>query len=260
MSKPSAVFESFKCYQELVGADDDTLKKMLHAGCSELPYGNFEDALTEVWIQYLNFVTGIPWIREYENGARPSNHGDGGGTTSPDGQYGTFFIMWADDEMHLPITSYGTKIIDGIEQRDVCESVRTLEKFTARLRVFRESGRANRGQNVIDMQAPARSAMDVLTWAKRRTNHEMMRAALWEYGIQMDTKPMSRVINGANLVNKTWERQATTNLEFFACTTSNLRTPVIAFDCKKVEIEVCDNPQAEALALEESKPTGDMKC
>jgi hypothetical protein len=232
MTQPST-FAAFKDLVELTGATDAELANMLSRGCADLPIANFEDALTEALLRFMRHLTGVPWVRPYQEGARPSEV-----TGAKDGQYG---ICWL-----LSVTPRGTpktSFLESIDpntnlaRQDYCEVVSQMHRYSWQLDVYRDAGDPNRRQTTPTVQQPAGSAIDVLIRAGMKMQHIRARNALSESGIQYNSKPISGIRNIPNeLVKNSFETRATANLEVFACPVSSIRAPTFGavdfeFEC-----------------------------
>lgn len=215
---PADAFAQFKDLKDLTQASDAEVKAMLIYGCKQAPLTNFEDVMTEQLVRLFRHVTGVTWIRGWEQGARPGS------------QYGTIW-MYGSKTIGQPTLEY-QQVVDGATlevQDDLCEVVYQTFEFQFQLDSYRDSGVANRDQLEGQQTAPGLSAVDVLHRLIATFGHPRFRAALRESCIQPGAPLFGAVRNLAKpLVQNTFESRA--NVDFFvrAQVMSSLRTPTFA--------------------------------
>lgn len=225
--KPSE-FLALKDLQELTGATDGQLNDMLALGCSELPIANYEDVITEKLLRVFRHITGVPWIRGFQQGARP------------DGQYGTIWLMLA-RPINQPQIEHRT-VVDietGEPRQDLCEVVTQHVEYTFQLDAYAENGTGNREQDAgaMILDQPSLSAFDVMTRLVAAFGHRRFRMALEEHCLQLDGKPFGDIRNYAKpLVHSTFEARAGVDFRVHAGVVSSLRTPTFG------EIDIPDFP------------------
>jgi hypothetical protein len=207
---------------------------MLVRGCSDLPLANFEDAFLEAVLRLLRHLTGVPWVRAFQEGARPTT----GTTGVPDGQYGIVSLIGVTDH-GSPMISQGDVInpATGELRDDKCELVTQMLRYSLQLDVYRDAGRGNRQQETAQVQQPPGSAIDVLIRLKMKLGHTRVREAFKQFAMQYRTKPIGPINNlPQELVKNTFENRATATLELLACPVSSLRVPTFGdqpfdFEC-----------------------------
>lgn len=244
--KPAEQFESFKDLQEILDASDEELGKLLKFGCEVAPVANFEDSMTEVLLRYFRYITGVPWVRAFQNGARPNQPLTG----VQEGQYGTLFLL--SYEPLIAPYHINHQVIDpetGEPRQDLCEEFSVLGKYTFQMDVYRDAGQAQRSQETNGVQTPVGSAFDVLLRAKLRMNHHRMQSALRQYCIQFNSNAITGVVNlPPELIQSTYETRANATLEVYAAPVSTMRLPTTDFipvEINECEIEHEPEPEPE---------------
>lgn len=225
---------AFADLQSLTGASDSQLTAMLAFGCAEQPIANFEDAITERLVRFFRHITGVPWVRGWQNGARP----DQAETGLPAGQYGTVWLR-AVQPVSAPIVEIERSVdpVTGLLRRDGCEIVRQQMRYEFQLDVYRDAGAATRQQENDIEQTPAGSAIDVLLRLQLRLSLSRARAALAESCLDMDRHPVTGIINLPQpLVQNTFETRANATFRVYAAPLQGWREPLVAeadfvFDC-----------------------------
>jgi hypothetical protein len=212
---PVQNFSAFKDLQELTGATDSEIEAMLVYGCKQSPAANFEDVVTEHLLRLFRAITGVQWIRGWEQGARP------------DGQFATVWL-YGSKMIGPPEVEYVT-VIDGATNTvlpDLCEVVYQHIQYQFQLDSYRDNGAGNRNQDGAVQQGPKFSAVDVLTRLTTAFGHSRFRDALREQCLYLNSKPFGDIRNLAKpLVQNTYEGRA--NVDFFVHvrTMSSLRSP-----------------------------------
>jgi hypothetical protein len=212
---PASTFAAFADLAEITQATDTELSDMLVYGCKQAPITNFEDVMTEYLLRMFRAVTGVPWVRGWEQGARPA------------GQFATIWVYSA-TAIGAPVTEYA-QVIDGatnVVQPDLCEVVYQEYRYQFQLDSYRDSGVPNRNQDLTLTTAPRLSAIDVLTRLRTALSHPRMRAALAEQCIYLGGPAFGIIRNLAKLmVQNTYESRASVDFFIHARTMSSLRAP-----------------------------------
>ena len=176
MTLPADDFAAFADLRDLTGASDAQLAAMLARGCADLPSVNFEDAMSEALCRLFRHVTGIPWVRGWQEGLRPDAV-----TTVPDGQYGTVWLLSA-SPIGAPVTTHRDSLDAGGNLRDdKCEEVAQMMRYSWQLDVYRDAGQATRREENAAVQQPVGSALDVLVRLGIALDHYRVRQAAREY-------------------------------------------------------------------------------
>lgn len=219
---PAEQFEAFNDLKEVIGVTDEELALLLKHNCSQAPMVNYEDALIELLTRWLRYMTGIPWVRAFQHGARPNE--DETGVT--DGQYGTVQLLsWKPRTRmrydHLQLRP------DGTEYADFCEEYAFVGCYEFQLDVFRDAGIADKGQEGA-VQQPVGSAIDVLVRASIRMYHQRWRDALKQYCVKYEDNALCKIFNlPMEKVKETFESRAVGRLKIFASPASSMRVPGI---------------------------------
>lgn len=232
-------FQAFADYQSIVGAPDNEVSRLLQEQCGELTTGNWEDQMLTNLTRVFRFATGVPWVRGWENAARP----DETLTGVPDGQYGTIYLLEATPKgtpCRVQENVVNAEAPDGFS-KDFCERWSQQWCFTFQLDVYRDAGVANRSQENTDIQGPIGSAFDVLSRLQMRLHHTPFRDALKEKGIQYQSRMLSMLRSMPREVQGTWETRANTELTVFAQVTDTMRIPGIPPNTEvDVGLDECD--------------------
>ncbi len=220
--KPSDFAKSYKCYQDCIEASDADLAKLLRLGCGGVAVSAFEDAMVTTLGRWLRYMTGVPFVKAYQAAPRPEEK------ELMSGQYGTIHLLSVTGTGAAPVRSVSRVVIDGEEQWDLCENISRVGKYSFQLDVYRDSGQNEAGETDSTVRYPVGSAFDVLQRAKSRMLHHVHRAALSQYGLVYDDHAMERVLNlPPEKVQETYESRASANIEIMACSSSQMRQPVI---------------------------------
>jgi hypothetical protein len=216
--KASEAFAAFTDLQDATAATDEQLKGMLAFGCKAGIAANFEDVMTEQLIRLFRHITGVQWIRGWEQGARP-------------------------DAQHATVWLYGAKPIGSGEveyqevfnsqtnalETDLCEVVYQTFEYQFQLDVFGDSGVPSRNQELADTTGPRLSAADVLTRLITAFGHPRFRAALAESCLFLGYPPFGIVRNYAKpLIQNTNESRAGVDFFIRARPISSLRSPTFS--------------------------------
>lgn len=212
---PAQNFAQFLDLKELTQATDEQVIEMLVYGCKQGPVANFEDIMTERLLRLLRHMTGIPWVRGWEQGARP------------DSQYGTVWL-YGSKGIGQPQIEYN-RVIDGstnLELPDLCEVVYQTFEFQFQLDSYRDSGEPDRNQDITATTSPRMSAADVIHRVITAFGHPRFRAALAEGCMVLGSPPFGNVRNYAKpMIQNTFEGRAGVDFFVRAQTLSSLRSP-----------------------------------
>jgi hypothetical protein len=222
----AADFAAFADLKDLTGATDDQLAAMLARGCADLPTVNFEDAQSEVLCRLFRHVTGIPWVRGWQEALRPDAV-----TTVPDGQYGTVWLLSA-TPVGAPVTTHrDTRDGAGNIRADKCEEVAQLMRYTWQIDVYRDAGAATRREETPVVQHPAGSALDVMLRLSIALDHIRVRQAAREHCITWHSPAVTGARNLPQpLVQNTYESRATAELTTYGTPVSTIRVPTFGPD------------------------------
>ena len=212
---PAENFLSFKDLQDLTSATDQQIVDMLAFGCQQAPVANFEDVITEHLLRLFRHITGVLWVRGWEQGARP------------DGQYGTIWL-YASKTKGQPQIEYAS-VIDsntGLVVDDFCEVVYQPFEYQFQLDVYRDSGSSTRNQELSSATPPGLSAADVLHRLITALGHPRFRSALKEACLFLGTPSFGTVRNFAKpIIQNTFESRSGVDFYIRAATMSSLRSP-----------------------------------
>lgn len=213
--KASDAFAAFKDLQDLTDATDAEIMGMLAFGCKAGVAANFEDVLTEHLLRLFRHITGVDWVRGWEQGARP------------DKQYGTIWLYGA-KTIGAAEVEYA-KVLDsttGEEFQDLCEVVYQTFEFQFQLDVWRDSGVPNRNQEITSTTSPRLSAHDVVVRLITAFGHPRFRSALAEQCVYLGSPPFGATRNLAKEMRQnTFESRATVDFFVRVRPISSLRSP-----------------------------------
>lgn len=219
-------FAAFADLRDLTSASDEQLAAMLARGCADLSAVNFEDAMSEALCRLFRHVTGIPWVRGWQEGLRPDAI-----TGAPDGQYGTVWLLSA-SPVGAPVTTYlDSRDGAGNLRDDKCEQVAQMMRYSWQLDVYRDAGAATRREDNATIQHPVGSALDVLIRLGIALDHGRVRQAAREYCMSW----RSSAVQGARnlpqpLVQNAYETRATADFTTFGTPVSTIRAPTFGPD------------------------------
>lgn len=169
--KAAEAFAAFQDLQDLTQATDEQIASMLVYGCKAGVPANYEDVITEHLLRLFRHMTGVPWNRGWEQGARP------------DEQFGTTWLFAAKaigsaEIEYLPVFNTQTNAFE----QDYCEVVNQTFEYQFQLDVYGDTGIANRNQlqEVGITTEPRLSAIDVVTRLMTAFGHPRFRSALAE--------------------------------------------------------------------------------
>lgn len=212
---PSETFTSFKDLQDLTQATDAQVADMLAFGCTLGVAGNFEDVMTEHLLRLFRHITGVPWVRGWEQGARP------------DQQYGTIWLYGTKPEGSQEIeyrdvvNAATNELLD-----DLCEVSYQTFTYQFQLDVYRDSGLRHADQSGPAVTGPRLSAHDVILKLIASFGHPRFRRALAEQCLYLGFPPFGPTRNYAKeLVQNTFESRAGVDFYVKARTLSSLRSP-----------------------------------
>lgn len=213
--KAIEIAETFAALKDLTDATDEQLARMLVNGCSPVPAMNYEDAMTEHLLRVFRQITGVRWIRGWEQGSRP------------DSQYATLWLYAvnrigsAEIEYHRVFNSATNEYLD-----DLCEVSYQIFDYQFQLDVYRDNGVSNRNQETPVETGPRYSAVDVLTRLVTAFGHWRFREALLERCLSLGAPPFSQIRNLAKpMVQNTFEGRASVDFFIRGRTVSSLRSP-----------------------------------
>lgn len=213
MTTPGANFAAFQDLQDLTGATDAQLATMLKYGCTEQASVNYEDVVTEQLLRLFRHITGVPWIRGWEQGARP------------EGQYAAVWFFGA-RIVGSPVIDRRQVFIDNVLQDDMCEVVTQPAEYQFQLDVYRDNGAPRVDQDGAVLSQPRYSASDVLIRLATAFGHTRFRSALTEKCIFLDHAPFGSIRNlSKTLVQNTFETRASVDFHVRVNPTSSLRVP-----------------------------------
>lgn len=213
--KPADAFAAFQDLKDLTQASDAELAGMLAYGPMATPIANYEDAVTERLLRLFRAITGVPWIRGWEHGARPT------------GQYGTIWL-YSTKLIGLPTVELA-RVIQGSTNTvltDLCEVARQPIEYRFQLDVYRDGGAATRNQQGASDTAPRLSAADVLLRLAIAANLTRVRQALSDACLAFGSPAFGQVRNLAKeLAKNTYETHANVDLYIRAAPVASMRSP-----------------------------------
>jgi len=226
MTLAATDFAAFADLKDLTGASDTQLAAMLAQGCADLPAVNNEDAMSEALCRLFRHVTGIPWVRGWQEGLRPDAV-----TSVPDGQYGTVWLISA-TPIGAPVTSHRDSLDAlGNLRDDKCEEVAQLMRYAWQLDVYRDAGQATRREENSAVQQPVGSALDVLFRLGIALDHFRVRQAAREYCMTWRSSALTGARNLPQpLVQNAYENRATADLTIYGTPVSTIRVPTFGPD------------------------------
>lgn len=201
--KATEAFAAYKCLQDLTQATDAEVASMLVYGCKAGEPANFEDVVTQHLLRLFRHITGVDWIRGWEQGARP------------DKQYSTIWLYGA-KTVGQPEVEYHNvyRASDGVLLDDLCEVVYQTFEYQFQLDSYRDNGLPNRQQEIAAAGGPQYSAFDVLTRLIAALGHPRHRAALAEKCVYLGSPAFGQVRNYAKpIIQNTFEGRA--GVDFF---------------------------------------------
>lgn len=202
--KAVEAFAAYKDLQDLTQATDEEISGMLIYGCRIGEPANFEDVVTQHLLRLFRHITGVDWIRGWEQGVRP------------DKQYATLWL-YAAKTIGQPEVEYHPVIDATTGERldDYCEVVYQTFEYQFQLDSYRDNGVPNRQQEVAaNPTAPRYSAFDVLTKLITALGHPRHRSALAEKCVFLGSPAFGQVRNFAKpLMQNTFEGRA--GVDFF---------------------------------------------
>ena len=247
MTNPNE-FDSYRHLQEITNATDEQLMQMIAYACGDLPFANYEDAFLEVLLRYFRHISGVPWVRAWQQGARPTDQSTDGFIPA-NGQYGTIQLL-SFEPHSIPSHTYESRAdADGQPiATDVCEMISMSGKYVFQLDVYRDAGEGNRNQQGgATAQTPTGSAFDVLIRIRTRMHHFINKMALRQYCIQHKDSALTGITNLTGvLVQETYEGRSTARFECYAQPASKMRLPVIP-SSEFIEFEFVNPPEPEVV-------------
>lgn len=215
MTQPSAI-PQFQDLLDLTQATEQQLADMLVYGCAPLPDTNFEDVVTEHLMRVFRHITGVPWVRGWQQGSRP------------DMQYGTIWLFGAKTIGQQEIEY--AKVIDGttmLVRDDLCEVSHQTFEYQFQVDVYRDNGAGNRDQETTAPHAgPRLSAHDVIVRLITALGHPRFRTALRDKCIYLGSPTFGATRNYAKpIIQNTFEGRA--GVDFFVRVRpiSSIRSP-----------------------------------
>ena len=219
-------FPAYACLKDIAGASEGELTDWLSLSVDEEPVANYEDAVLECLISWLRAVTGVPWVRGFEDGARPS------------GQYGTVCILRTD--------SIGCKTRSCREFKgDLVETISQPVRISVQLDAYRDSGRASNCEESDAIQKPLGSAPDVLNRLRLRMCHQAHRDALADYGLSFDGEGIEAVNTAPTQRQNDWEWRASADFALLGTQCSTMRVNAL----RSVPLELDGKPICEPKIL-----------
>jgi hypothetical protein len=208
-------FAAFQDLKDLTQATDAELAGMLAFGCSPSLPVSYEDVVTEHIMRLFRHITGVDWVRGWEQGARP------------DKQYGTIWMFGAKTVGSYEIEYQ--RVINGATSMvlpDLCEvSYQTFE-YQFQLDVYRDNGTANRNQDITTITGPRLSAVDVMLRLITAMGHPRFREALAEKCIYLGSPTFGPIRNLAKpMIKSTYEGRASVDFYVRVRPISSLRSP-----------------------------------
>jgi hypothetical protein len=197
----------FKTFERLPAASDQDLQDWVTLNCAPRNVADYEDSHVNVIRAWMYALTGIPWYRAYEHGARPN------------AQYGTVHFSRVNE-----LTSYSERVeYEQRENGDFCKIIKTPVEFVYILSVYRETGEATNQQEPTINDQPIFSAPDPLLQAKARAGLSIFQNALREYCLQYRDNPFGFITNLPQEITGRYEHRATTELRIIAFLTGSVR-------------------------------------
>ena len=206
--------KAYACYEQLFAQEKSSpdYKRLLRDPVLEPPVSNYVDAITECLLTWLYAMSGVPWVRGFEDGPRP------------EGQYGTVCITQV-----ARVEGCDTAPALQKYKGDLLETVCKVRRFTVQLDVYRDSGvSANCEEDVVNTRTlPHGSALDVLNWLSVRMEHQVHRDALCEKGLEIDGEGIELANSNVLLRQHDAENRATADLFIFGTIKSTMRVPAV---------------------------------
>lgn len=211
---PTINFAAFKDLQELTQATDEQIEQMLIYGCAAAPDANYEDVITQHLLRLFRHITGVDWVRGWEQGARP------------DKQFATIWLYALKVQGTSEVEYAKVYDANNVLLPDLCEIVYQHVQYQFQLDVYRDNGVSNRNQEITTQSGPRYSAVDVLTRLITALAHPRFRRALAEKCVHLGTPAFGQVRNFAKpLVQNTFESRAGADFFVTVRTASSLRSP-----------------------------------
>ena len=235
MSELSVAFEAF---ENLPAADADDLHNWITRSCHKRDVPNYEDAHVDIMRLWLRAVTGIQWVRGYEEGSRD---GVDAAFNPTEGQYGTVHFLRPEESDRA---NYIRSERD--DSGDFCQISYVPMDYIYRLEIFRDAGEGNNNEEYADVQRPIGSAIDPFVHLRARLELPIFQQALQEYCMYLEEVPFRVLTNNPEVIQGGYERRAIGEIRVLALVSGSIRVP--GFD--QIDLEFCDSVGTDPLSID----------
>lgn len=190
--------------------DEEQFKRVMRSSCIRCYGGMYEDEIYESLCHILTYLSGVRFIRAYEDGVRPQS-------IVGAIQYGTIFIQSYD----INGATYRFNNVIAEDSQRQCSVIARKCTINVQLNVYREGGIANADQDNTSEVGVAYSSADVLNKIINRVRHTDVLRLIRKAGFVMsDFNP---VTNAPIEVQGSYEQRATTISTIHTCVADNMQ-------------------------------------